>query len=281
MATEEKKVKELQDMAESQLEEVSMQEFLSLPQINNLLEVQDADEIQRLMEGFLNVQDPETNLKEAVLVDYYVSGFCWGKDRNFNLQQLSGLMGLLHLLMENLQDKRLSLAENILELARALRGIGHSILKDKARLTFFNVDEAKDIINYLKISLFQHYKLYECMFTVPRDQMVIGAEQEVEVVKPVEAPFPLPLEEGIPYEMYARFRAPPVPGEDIETVETQLLLDIRMSCAVDMLDCLSECPKMVITEGIRTQQRQKAEINEKLRVQEEAFTSKIENLQKP
>ncbi|KAG9484943.1 hypothetical protein GDO78_008187 [Eleutherodactylus coqui] len=217
-----------------------MQAFLSSSQINALLEVQDVDEVERLMEGFLNVQDPETNLKEAALVDYYVSGFCWGKDRNFNLQQLSGLMGLLHLLMENVQDKRMCLEENILELSRALTGIGHSKLKDEGRLTFFNVDQAKDIIDYFKISLFQHYRLYECMFTVPRDQMVIAAEQTVEIVKSVEAPFPIPLEEGIPYDMYAKFLTPPVPKEEMEMDE--------------------------------------AEINEKLRVQEEAFTSKIENL---
>ncbi|KAM4034910.1 ciliary-associated calcium-binding coiled-coil protein 1 isoform 2-T2 [Anomaloglossus baeobatrachus] len=200
------------------MEDFSFQDFLSPSQINALLEAQDVDETQRLMEGFLNVQDPETNLKEAVIVDYYVSGFCWGKDRNFNVQQLGGLMGLLHLLMENVQVKRMSLEENILELARALKGIGHSALKDKGTLTFFNVVQAKAIINYFKISLFQHYKLYECMFTVPRDQMVVGAEQIVEIVKPPETPFPVPLDEGIPYEVYEKFLALPV-AEDIETVQ--------------------------------------------------------------
>ncbi|XP_077114895.1 ciliary-associated calcium-binding coiled-coil protein 1 isoform X2 [Ranitomeya variabilis] len=219
MATQENSETEQPDDAPgSTSEDFSLQSFLSPSQINALLEVQDVDETQRLMEGFLDAQDPETNLKEAVLVDYYVSGFCWGKDKNFNLQQLGGLMGLLHLLMENVQDKRMSLAENILELARALRGIGHSLQKDKGKLTFFNVDQAKDIINYFKISLFQHYKLYECMFTVPRDQMVVGSEQIVEVAKPAETPFPVPLEEGIPHEVYEKFVAPPI-AEDMATVE--------------------------------------------------------------
>lgn len=44
-------------------------------------------------------------------------------------------------------------------------------------------------------------------------------QQKVEIVKPAEAPFPVPLDEGIPYEMYERFLAPPVPKEDIDTVE--------------------------------------------------------------
>ncbi|KAG8552504.1 hypothetical protein GDO81_004552 [Engystomops pustulosus] len=246
MATTEENVPGLQQddpVPASQVDDFSIPDFLSPSQINSLLEIQDLDDIQRLMEGFLNVQDPETDLKEAVLADYYVSGFCWGKDKNFTLEQLRGLMGLLHLLMENVQVKRMPLDENVLQLARALTGIGHSVLKDKGRLTFFNVDQAKDIIDYFKISLFQHYKLYECMFTVPRDQMVIGEEQIVEIPQPAEAPFPVPLEEGIPYDVYAKFLLPPDPKEVIETVE--------------------------------------AEINEKLRVQEEASTSKIENLQKP
>ncbi|XP_040293267.1 ciliary-associated calcium-binding coiled-coil protein 1 [Bufo bufo] len=244
MATQEENVSERQDeVPADQLENFSIGEFLSPSQINALMEVEDVDEIQRLMEGCLNVEDPEMNLKEAVLVDYYVSGLCWGKDRNFNLQQLSGLMGLLHLLMENLQDRRLSLEENILQLTRALTGIGDSMLKDKGKLTVLNVDQAKDIISYFKISLFQHYRLYECMFTVPRDQIVVGAEQIIEIAKPAQAPFPVPLEEGIPCEIYSKFLSPPVPKEDTEPVEV--------------------------------------EINEQLRVQEEAFTSKIENLQKP
>lgn len=37
---------------------------------------------------------------------------------------------------------------------------------------------------------------------------------EVEIAKPAETPFPAPLEEGIPYEMYTQFLAPPEPEEE-------------------------------------------------------------------
>ncbi|XP_072280235.1 ciliary-associated calcium-binding coiled-coil protein 1 [Pyxicephalus adspersus] len=197
-----------------EVEEDMKLDFLSQSQINTLLEQQDLDEVQRIMEMFLCFNDTDTNLKEAVLVDYYVSGFCWGKEKKFSSLQLTGLIGLLHFLMENIETKHLSIEENIKELARAMSGIGHSLVKTTGKLCFFSVEQAKDIIDYLKISLFQHYKLYECMFTLPRDQKVIAAEVVVEVAKPAETPFPAPLEEGIPYEIYRQFLAPPVPGEE-------------------------------------------------------------------
>ncbi|KAM5142188.1 ciliary-associated calcium-binding coiled-coil protein 1 [Mantella aurantiaca] len=172
------------------------------------------------MEEFLSCEDIQTNLKEGILVDYYVSGLCWGKEKKFSSLQLSGLMGLLHFLMENIETKHLSLEENIAELARAMTGIGHSLLKTSAKLSFFSVEQAKDIIDYFKMSLFQHYKLYECMFTLPRDQKVMGAEVVVEIAKPAETPFPAPLEEGIPYEMYTQFLASMVP--EVENTKAEI-----------------------------------------------------------
>ncbi|XP_073452365.1 ciliary-associated calcium-binding coiled-coil protein 1 [Aquarana catesbeiana] len=196
-----------------EMEDVKL-DFLSQSQINTLLEHEDIDDIQKIMEEFLGFKDIQTNLKEGILVDYYVSGLCWGKENKFSSLQLTGLIGLLHFLMENIETRHLSLDENITELARAMTGIGHSLLKTKGKLSFFSVEQAKDIIDYLKISLFQHYKLYECMCVLPRDQKVIGARVEVEIAKPAETPFPAPLEEGIPYEMYTQFLAPPEPEEE-------------------------------------------------------------------
>ncbi|KAM4702800.1 ciliary-associated calcium-binding coiled-coil protein 1 [Rhinophrynus dorsalis] len=195
------------NVLDSDNEDFPMYVLFSLPQINTLLE-QDVDGVQRKIEEFFNFKDLQTNLKEAILVDYYVDGFCWGKEMNFTSQQLAGLMGLLHVLMENIATKQMTLEENLKELGRALTGIGQSHPDKKGGLTFFNTEQAKEIINYLRISIFQHYKLYEYMFNYPRDVMVLGAEQVIEVVKPAETPFPAPLEEGVSSEIYAQFLAP-------------------------------------------------------------------------
>ncbi|KAM4636681.1 ciliary-associated calcium-binding coiled-coil protein 1 [Discoglossus pictus] len=215
--------------------------FLSSSQINTLLE-QDIDGVQRELEEFLNLKELDTNLKEVILLDYYMAGFWWGKEMKFTSEKLTGFMGLLHVLMDNIETKHMSLQENIQEFGRAFVGIGRSHPDKKGSLTFFNVDQAKDIINYFKISLFQHYKLYEYMFNVPRDEMVIGAQQVIEVVERAETPFPAPLEEGLSSEIYSDFISP-LPKAHGEIIQ--------------------------------------AEINEKLRVQEEAYTAEIEQLNKP
>nr|KAF6424580.1 ciliary associated calcium binding coiled-coil 1 [Molossus molossus] len=58
-------------------------------------------------------------------------------------------------------------------------------------------------------SLFQHYKLYEFLFYSAREEIVLGTEQIIEVVKPSGGLFPNPLEEGISFDIYSTFIEPP------------------------------------------------------------------------
>ncbi|XP_043406861.1 ciliary-associated calcium-binding coiled-coil protein 1 isoform X5 [Chelonia mydas] len=211
--------------------------FLSLPQISALSE-QNVEGVQKKLEEFLNFRQIKTSLKEAVLLDYYVSGFWWAKEMDFTHVQLSGFMAILNFLLENLSTKHMTLEDNIKELGRAMAGIGESHSEKSGGLDFFSVDQAKAIINYLKISLFQHYKLYEYLFHNPREELVIGDENVVELVKPMDTLFPAPLEEGISYDMYSSFIALP-PESEVET---------------------------------------ETEINEKLQMQEEAYSVRIDKL---
>ncbi|XP_053548884.1 ciliary-associated calcium-binding coiled-coil protein 1 [Bombina bombina] len=194
--------------------------FLTSSEIDTLLEL-DISGLQRKLQEFLNLKEIQTDLKECILLDYYVEGFWWGKENKFTSQQLEGFMGLLHKLLDNIENKCMSMEQNLQELGKALVGIGQSDYDKKACLASLNVDQAKDVINYFKVGLFQHYRLYECMFSVPRDVMVIGAEQTIEVVKPAETPFPAPLEEGISFEVYSKYIAPltPIAGQDTFQVQ--------------------------------------------------------------
>ncbi|XP_010213519.1 PREDICTED: uncharacterized protein C10orf107 homolog [Tinamus guttatus] len=96
---------------------------------------------------------------------------------NFSHEQLTGFMGLLNFLLENLSDKHMTLGDNIKELGRTMAGIGGTRSEESGDLFFFNVEQAKAIIDYLKISLFQPYKLYEYLFHTPREECVISKEQ--------------------------------------------------------------------------------------------------------
>ncbi|KAK2523653.1 hypothetical protein Q9233_009993 [Columba guinea] len=136
--------------------------FLSLSQITALTE-EDVEGVQKKLEEYLKFKQLKTSLKEAILLDYYTAGFCWAKEMNFRLIQLSGFMDLLNFLLENLSDKHMSLGDNLKELGRAMAGIGETDSKGSGDLYFFSIEQAKAVIDYLNIRYFCriYYFLFE------------------------------------------------------------------------------------------------------------------------
>ncbi|NXP70276.1 CBCO1 protein, partial [Ramphastos sulfuratus] len=101
------------------------------------------------LEEFLNLKQLKTSLKEDVLLDYYTAGFCWAKEMNFSLMQLSGFMDLLHFVLENLSEKHMTVGENLKELGKAMVGIGETDSERAGDFNFFSIEQAKAIIDYL------------------------------------------------------------------------------------------------------------------------------------
>ncbi|NWH89895.1 CBCO1 protein, partial [Aegithalos caudatus] len=130
------------------------------------------------MEEFLNLTQQKTSLKEAILIDYYTAGFCWGREMNFSLIQLSGFMDLLNFALENLSSKHMTLGENLKELDKAMTGIGETESEERSLfdLNLFSTEQAKAIIDFLVTSLFKHYKAYEYLFHSRREEPVISNE---------------------------------------------------------------------------------------------------------
>ncbi|XP_008565686.1 PREDICTED: uncharacterized protein C10orf107 homolog isoform X3 [Galeopterus variegatus] len=135
--------------------------------------------------------------------------------------------------------------------------------------------------------LFQHYKLYEFLFYSTREEIVIGTEQVIEVVKPAGHPFPDPLEEGMSFDIYSTFiERPPTLDTEIKGLdqeqgpeESQTETDTSDMDALvgftieDVKSLLGQVTNDILI-GIQT------EINEKLQIQEEAFNARIEKLKK-
>ena len=46
-----------------------------------------------------------TDLKAATVLDYYVAAFWWGKEQNFNVEQLSSFFTVVHTLLENIKGE--------------------------------------------------------------------------------------------------------------------------------------------------------------------------------
>ncbi|XP_025925728.1 ciliary-associated calcium-binding coiled-coil protein 1 [Apteryx rowi] len=257
--------------------------FLSPSQISALSE-ENIEGVQKKLEEFLNFKQLKTSLKEAILLDYYTSGFWWAKEMNFSLTQLTGFMGLLNFLLENLSDKHMTLVDNIKELGRKMAGIGGTHSEGSGGLDFFSVEQAKAVIDYLNISLFQRYKLYEYLFHSPREELVISDKYVTELAPPADDTFPVPLEEGIP--------------SDISSSPTAAEMDSKESDQESYLE--EPCPEAesfeadasagFTVEDVKSVMGEikneiignlEAEINKKLQIQEEAYTSRTEKLKRP
>ncbi|XP_035748445.1 ciliary-associated calcium-binding coiled-coil protein 1 [Egretta garzetta] len=274
--------------------------FLSLSQII-ALSGQNVEGVQKKLEEFLNFKQLKTSLKEAVLLDYYTAGFCWAKEMNFSLIQLSGFMDLLNFLLENLSDKHMTLGDNLKELGKAMAGIGETDSERSGDLNFFSIEQAKAVIDYLNISLFKHYKLYEYLFHSPREEFVISNEYVIELAQPAVPPFPAPLEEGMPLDIYSSFIISPTaseteskgsdqegypeePGPEVESFEADAVAGVT---AEDENSAVDEIPNEIIgnLEVLLLESYSlilsMAEINEKLQMQEEAYTLRTEKLESP
>ncbi|KAM5241435.1 ciliary-associated calcium-binding coiled-coil protein 1 isoform 4-T4 [Hipposideros larvatus] len=156
-------------------EKILSPDFLSVAQITEML-AEDVDGVQQKLEMFLNFKNIKTCLKEAILLDYYVSGFLWARGMDFSIIQYSQFMTLLDMLLHNLKTLHMSLEDSLKWLGEVMAEIGPSHLQKNENWNIFDIKQANGIIDYLKISLFQHYKLYEFLFYSTREEIVIGAE---------------------------------------------------------------------------------------------------------
>ncbi|KAM9273639.1 ciliary-associated calcium-binding coiled-coil protein 1 [Morus bassanus] len=261
--------------------------FLSPSQITALSE-QNVEGVQKKLEEFLNFKQLKTSLKEAILLDYYTAGFLWAKEMNFSLIQLSGFMDLLNFLLENLSEKHMTLGDNLKELGKAMAGIGETDSEGSGDLNFFSIEQAKAVIDYLNISLFKHYKLYEYLFHSPREELVISNEHVIELAQPAVPPFPALLEEGMPLDIYSSFIISPTAAEteskasdqegyleescpEVESFEADAVAGVT---AEEQKSTVDEMPNEIIGNL-------EPEINEKLQMQEEAYTLRTEKLKSP
>lgn len=105
----------------------------------------------------------------------------------------------------------MTLRDKIKDLGEAMAGIGETDSERSGDMGVFSMEQAKAIIDYLSISLFKPYKLYEHLFHSPRE-FVISNKCVTELAPPAVTPFP-PLLEGVPSESCASLILLPIAPE--------------------------------------------------------------------
>lgn len=160
--------------------------------------------------------NPETDLKDAAILDYYVGATYWCKQQHFTAQQLSGFFSVVHQLLDKMKENQPSLVDSFKDFRKMLVGISSEPGPDveSGGLEFFTTAQATRISEYLHTSLFQHFKLFEFMFSQPQAMEIIGNDEQLSVEVPLAAdfPFPPPLDEGITEDTHRDFLSIPTPS---------------------------------------------------------------------
>ncbi|KAL6094746.1 cabcoco1 [Pungitius sinensis] len=186
-----------------QNEEAGFLQWEATPQqrVHALLS-QAKDQLPLEMTKILGFSNTHVCMKEAVLLDYYVSGLCWAKETNFTPEQTSFSMAVMQRLLDNIREKRMPLVENLMEFAKALGAARQCRTSEECTTPLLEEEEAKALITYIRNSLFQKYRLYELLFTTSREELLTGAERTIEVFGCQGAL--APLEEGLPTHLYSQ-----------------------------------------------------------------------------
>ena len=59
--------------------------------------------------------------------------------------------------------------------------------------------------------LFQHYKLFQFVFSHTQAEEIIGLDLTCELVLPADVPYPPPLAEGLPHSVWEKYIKTPPP----------------------------------------------------------------------
>ncbi|XP_072523944.1 ciliary-associated calcium-binding coiled-coil protein 1 isoform X2 [Salminus brasiliensis] len=245
--------------------------LLSQEHIAMLLELS-VDQVQLQFEDALGLKKQQTCLKEAALLDYFVAGFWWAKEVNFTCQQISFFMALLQLVLDNMKEQQMPFAENFKAFTQNLLATRKSSSVDTDVNPLFDLDQIKSITDYFKSSLFQHYRLYQFLFTQPREEMLLGMERSIEVAN--SADFAAPLEEGMSTELYFRYMAPAPDASPPQSIQG---LD---ECLEKNEEEPDERQQGEAHESPGSFSVEDADFTDRLRIQEESYISRLDSLKR-
>ncbi|XP_074642825.1 ciliary-associated calcium-binding coiled-coil protein 1-like isoform X2 [Tubulanus polymorphus] len=253
-------------------------------QTKELLELS-VDEVQVRLQEILNLASVSVDLKDGAVLDYHTSNFWWAKEKEFTCPQVSAFVTLSSTLLDNIKDKNMSLVENLIELKKCLRGVGQENPEQTGGLDCFNMDQGKAISDYFQLVLFQHYKLFEFIFTHSQAEEIIGLDLDIEVAQPADLPWPAPLDEAVPEEMYQEYIATPPPTPTPEVTD-ELSLDMESHELTDkekeIFSSLTPDQVKEILESVCKELLSglEAEVVQKLKEKENSFINQINKIHK-
>lgn len=273
---------------------------LSDVQTKEIIELTDVDKVQEKVQSYFQISQHECDLREASTLDYYVAALWWAKEQQFTNEQMSAFFTVAHTMLENIKEKQMNVVDNLQEFKRLFAGIDVEKAEASGGLECFDVSQAKAVTDYFYSSIFQHYKLYEFMFSATQAEEIIGTDLLVEVAPPCDRPWPPPLEEAIATEVHQEYIAtpPPTPAAQsqdenaestVEGAEAQEVEQEATSISGEEIQKEADLLAQLSTLEIKTIMQEvcdemlsglQGEVAQKIRDKENAFIARINKIHK-
>ncbi|PAA57740.1 hypothetical protein BOX15_Mlig006599g1, partial [Macrostomum lignano] len=166
------------------------------------LDAEDEDEVQELVRQYLRLDSAGWDTRQAALLDYYSSVVLWCRENQLAAGELSVAYAAAKILLEAAESGS-GHAQLVMQLKELLVGVG--IATDGlSGLEMLGAEKLQALMDLFNRTLLQHLRLYQFLFSGQPDQVIVTRRVPADALPPASLPFPAPLCEGMPEELYRR-----------------------------------------------------------------------------
>ena len=118
--------------------------------------------------------NPKTDLRAKIERDYLLFAFFWANKQGFDFENISIFLGFVHGLYHSIAQEGTDKSKLISEIEDKMRGGG--IDGYTGGMSSFTEDNLKVILQFVRISLIQHFELYRYVLTKEQPSQLVKQE---------------------------------------------------------------------------------------------------------
>ncbi|KAJ6653424.1 hypothetical protein lerEdw1_009325 [Lerista edwardsae] len=173
---------------------ICMWKYLDVHSMDLINKAHTTDDLKSLLASLFQLEDFESNPRDAVLLDLYLYSILFSREQGFNREQTSAFFSIVKDVHEACIETPLPNVEECYSYFSELV-FCHSIRRPPFSIDLFNQDQLVRITDYMINTYFRHFKLYKYVFT-PQVRLdisltYIGMPEETEEEAPESTEGPL------------------------------------------------------------------------------------------
>ncbi|KAI6658073.1 hypothetical protein LOD99_15786 [Oopsacas minuta] len=145
-------------------------------------------------------KDPKTDMKTKIERDFLLFAYYWANKQGFETENISTFLGFIYDLYHSISFEETDKKKLISEIEGKLRGGG--VEGYVGGLTGLSEEQLKSVLQFISLSLLQHFRLYKYVLTKERASEVVKQSITIETVPDASTQLIAPLEEAVPVSFY-------------------------------------------------------------------------------